>query len=163
MARDYSAAERLRDYVRQYVRKDGRHYRWGNGARLAEFMQIDPGWVSAYADDPPSRHADFDQALAICAFYQLRPLDFATTMPKSDTPPIDPAIAKALQDKTLRLDVLKFLKLEDWERETVLVAAAKLRRLRESSPGSNPADQAAGDEKPQKRGRTGSRGGGKRG
>jgi hypothetical protein len=137
MARDYRASERLRDFVRARVRKDGAHYEWGNGARLAEAIGIDPGWVTAYADRNPSRHADFDQALAICAFYGVNPLDFASKTPQVIAPTA-PAIAQAI---------------EDWEREIVLLAG-KFRQQLGSATGSSPADQEAGGEKRRKRGRT---------
>jgi hypothetical protein len=161
MGRDYSASERLRYLARAYFRKDGASYDVGNGRRLAEFIGIDAGWVSAYVADTPTRHAGFDQGLAICMFLNINPLDLATHMPKMTGPPIDPELAAALQDQTKREQVRTFLALPDWERETILHAAT-LRRRRESSPESTAADQAAGGEKPRKRGRAGSRAGGKR-
>jgi hypothetical protein len=64
-------SERLRDYVRARVRKDGKFYEWGNGVRLAEHLQVDSGWVTTYTDKPPTAHATIDQAIAICEFFAI--------------------------------------------------------------------------------------------
>lgn len=70
-------AGKLRAFVRERVRKDGRHYAWGNASRLAEYLGVDPGWVTDYTDNPPRNHADIDTAIAICDFYGVSLEDFA--------------------------------------------------------------------------------------
>lgn len=70
-------SEALRAFVRNHVRKTGTAYRRGNGARLSEALAIDAAWVTDYTDEPPKRHADIDQALTICRFFNVRIDDFA--------------------------------------------------------------------------------------
>ncbi|MEY2873474.1 MAG: hypothetical protein RLZZ373_845 [Pseudomonadota bacterium] len=64
-------AEHLRDFVRSRARPEGTHYARGNGTRLAQHLGVGSGWVTEYTDNPPTRHADIDQAVAICAFYGI--------------------------------------------------------------------------------------------
>lgn len=87
MAQQGPAAERLRNEVRRRVRKDGDRYTTGAGARLAEAVGQDAAWVSKYLDFPPTRHANFDQALKMCALFRLDPLTLAP-LPKAE--PIHP-------------------------------------------------------------------------
>src|SRR3990167_4004961 len=77
-----TVADRLRAYVRERVRKDGRFYEWGNATRLAEHLKVDSGWVTLYTDDKPIRHADVDEALAICDFFGVDLLDFQAGGPR---------------------------------------------------------------------------------
>jgi len=71
-----NVSERLRAFVRSRVRRGGKHYEWGNAARLAEHLGTDHGWVTLYTDNPPARHADIDQGIAICDFYGVNLYDF---------------------------------------------------------------------------------------
>lgn len=72
------AAERLRAFVRERVRPDGKHYQRGNATRLARHLAVDPAWVTQYADEPPAAHATLDQAIGICEFYGVTLTDLAT-------------------------------------------------------------------------------------
>lgn len=96
MARVGAVAERLRAFVRERARKDGRLYERGNATRLARALGIDAPWVTGYVDNPPTRHADVDQALAICAFYGINLADFQKSRaPRVAAPPAkqDPMLA----------------------------------------------------------------------
>lgn len=65
-------AERLRQYVRERVHKDGTQYERGAAKALAEWLKKPPSWVSTYVDDDrPGSNADLDTALAICAFFHV--------------------------------------------------------------------------------------------
>jgi hypothetical protein len=112
MAKRAGAAERLRTFVAARVRKDGSHYVWGNAARLAEHLEVSPSWVTEYTDTPPTRHADLDQAVAICQFYGV---DLASVIsgktPKAVPVVIDPVLLAALQDEETAADVQAFLKV----------------------------------------------------
>lgn len=79
-------AERLRAFVRGYVRKDAARYEWGNARRLAEHLGVDPGWVTIYTDDPPTAHATIDRAFAICDFYQVTLEAFRRPDPPTGAP-----------------------------------------------------------------------------
>lgn len=64
-------AERLRQYVRDRVHKDGAHYERGAAKALAERLSKPPSWVSTYVDSQPAANADLDTALAICDFFHV--------------------------------------------------------------------------------------------
>lgn len=71
-----SVAQRLRDYVRQRVRRDGSEHVRGTASALARRLGKPTSWVSEYTDDPPIRHADIDTAIAICDFFGVSLYDF---------------------------------------------------------------------------------------
>lgn len=73
-------AERLRDFVRSHVRKEGMRYEHGAQTVLAKAIGVTPAWVSGYADFPPMRNADIDTAFAICDFYGVSLSDFRTDL-----------------------------------------------------------------------------------
>lgn len=75
-------AERLRDYVRARVRKEGAHYQHGAQTTLAKALGVKPAWVSAYVDFPPVVNANIDMALSLCDFYGVNLLDFADGGPR---------------------------------------------------------------------------------
>lgn len=76
-----STAERLRDYVRQRVRTDGRFFVRGTASALAAKIGKPTSWVSEYTDRPPIRHADLDTALLICDFFNVNLLKFSGRHP----------------------------------------------------------------------------------
>lgn len=69
MAKPGTAAERLRDFVRERVKRGGELYEWGAGLRLGEAIGKPSSWMSQYLDEPPLKHADLDTALRICDFF----------------------------------------------------------------------------------------------
>lgn len=76
MSRPGTVRERLRDFVRARVKPGEAFYKRGNASRLAEWLEIDNGWVSDYVDQPPTSHADIDDALRICRFFNVKLTDF---------------------------------------------------------------------------------------
>lgn len=118
-------SERLRDFVRARVRKDGPLYQRGNGVRLAAALQVDSGWVTTYTDHPPTAHATLDQAITICAFYGV-PLEsfIAGRTPKAETP-IDLILLAALRDAETGADARMFLSAPPAVRK-ILAEGAKL-------------------------------------
>jgi hypothetical protein len=157
MPRDRNAAERLRATVRDYVRKDGRLYERGNAAKLAKALEIDAPWVTGYVDDPPTRHDDFYQSLAICRLYDLSPVDL---MPRPKDPPLERELQHALKDEGTRQRLLAFLRLSE---EMQQLAIRLLPPPAESSRETHPASPAGADATPRKRGHGVGRGHGTRG
>lgn len=95
-------AGKLRAFVKARVRKEGTHYARGNASRLAEYLGVDPSWVTEYTDDPPRNHADIDTAISICDFYGVSLEDFArgrvrTVPQRLPTNPLIPAAAEAIE------------------------------------------------------------------
>jgi len=63
-------AERLRQYVRDRVHKEGAYYQRGAAKALAERLGKTQPWVSTYIDRKrPESNADLDTALAICDYF----------------------------------------------------------------------------------------------
>lgn len=93
------AAERLRAFVRERVRKDGAHYERGAGSRLARHLKKGQPWVSNYIDNAPSSNADFDTTLAICRFFGVNATDFEVAVPTVEvpTPPLTRYQKRALK------------------------------------------------------------------
>jgi len=94
------AAERLRAFVRDRVRKEGAHYQRGAQVRLAKLLHKPPSWVSNYVDLSPSANADLDTALKICAFFAVRPmvlLDDVQIAAPTPTPPLTRHEARAVR------------------------------------------------------------------
>jgi hypothetical protein len=91
MARTGEVSERLRAFVRERVRKDGKFYVRGNAVKLARALgQEGQSWVNEYTDMPPRGHASIDEALAICRFYGVSLEDF--------TDSVDPVISITAED-----------------------------------------------------------------
>lgn len=118
-------AAKLRAFVRERVKPGSRRYRWGNASRLAKHLEVDPGWVTDYVDDPPTNHADIDTALAICDFYGVSLRDFVKS--GHVEPAIDPEIALALRDGETALQLLAFSRLSADFRAWVIESAQDLK------------------------------------
>lgn len=94
------AAERLRAFVRERIRKDGAHYERGAGVKLARHLKRSQPWVSRYIDAAPRGNADFDTALAICRFFRVNAADFELGSPvaaESSTPKLNRYEARVLR------------------------------------------------------------------
>ena len=145
MAAEDPVAERLRAFVRARVRRGGAHYTWGDASRLARHLQIDSGWVTEYTDDPPTRHADIDTALAICAFYGVSLEDFMRRTPPSPPPaatltPEQAQLARIAELWPGLRETFREIVLDMIERE---YAVAHGRAKRRKSPGAAAPDQPA--------------------
>lgn len=138
-------AERLRAFVRDRVRREGRLYERGVGAALAKHLQKPSSWVSEYTDpNPPPgkfRTADLDTAAAMCEFFQVTLNDFAKGQPATAT-------LRAVRPAKYVRRAVRLLELmsEKGQREVVDLLATLVRAYPLDAPQELPARSAQSRE-----------------